>query len=94
MNRIASILLGLAVIALIAGPAFADGISFTTGAPNGAMAVASRPDTGGQLEAVDDFVFSTQASLTEATFTGLVPTGANIMQVVVEIYPQRSQDES
>ena len=52
------------------------------------MAVASRPDTGGQLEieAADDFVFSTQASLTEATFTGLVPTGANIMQVVVEIY--------
>jgi hypothetical protein len=31
-------------------------------------------------------VFGTQASLTEATFTGLVPTGANIMQVVVEIY--------
>jgi hypothetical protein len=52
------------------------------------MAVASRPDTGGQLEieAADDFLLSTQASLTGATFTGLVPTGANIMQVVVEIY--------
>jgi len=88
MNRIGRILLGLAVIALIAGPAFADGISFTTGAPNGAMAVASRPDTGGQLEieAADDFLLSTQASLTGATFTGLVPTGANILQVVVEIY--------
>jgi hypothetical protein len=88
MNRIARILLGLAVIALIAGPAFADGFSFTTGAPNGAMAVASRPDTGGQLEieAADDFLLSTQASLTGATFTGLVPSGANIMQVVVEIY--------
>jgi len=88
MNRTASILLGLALMALTAGPTLADGISFTTGAPNGAMAVASRPDTGGQLEieAADDFVFSTQASLTEATFTGLVPTGANIMQVVVEIY--------
>jgi hypothetical protein len=77
MSRTASILLGLALMALIAGPAFADGISFTTEAPNGAMAVASRPDRGGQLEieAADDFVFGTQASLTEATFTGLVPTG-------------------
>jgi hypothetical protein len=88
MNRTTQILLELALVALIASPALADELSFTTGPPNGAMAVASRPDTGGvlEIEAADDFLLGSQASVTGATFTGIVPTGANVLQVVVEIY--------
>jgi hypothetical protein len=86
MNRTFRILLALAFMAFITGPSFAD--SFTTGAPNGAMAVASRPDTGGvlEIEAADDFLLGSQTNLLSATFTGLVPAGANVLQVVVEIY--------
>jgi hypothetical protein len=88
MNRMTRLLLLLALSALIVGPVFADGISFTTGAPNGSMAIASRPGNGSQveIEAADDFVFAVPASITSATFTGLVPSGASIDQVVVEIY--------
>src|SRR5215831_9867042 len=86
MNRTFRIFLGLALLAFITGPAFAD--SFTTGAPNGLIAVASRPDTGGvlEIEAADDFLLGSQTNLLSATFTGLVPAGANVLQVVVEIY--------
>jgi hypothetical protein len=90
MNRLTQILLLLALSALMARPVFADGISFTftTGAPNGSMAIASRPGNGSlpEIEAADDFVFAAPASITSATFTGLVPSGASIDQVVVEIY--------
>jgi len=52
------------------------------------MAVATRPDSTGkfEIEAADDFVLTTGASITSATFTGLMPTGASVSNVVVEIY--------
>lgn len=64
--------------------------SFSTGDPNGAMAMASTPAGNGFIEheAADDFVVPLHsiATLTSATFTGLVPANAVIQQVVVEIY--------
>ena len=64
---------------------------FSTGNPDGRMAVASRPDAGGlfEIEAADDFVLTGQTRLTGATFTGLLTGGAapaNIGEVRVEIY--------
>jgi hypothetical protein len=52
------------------------------------MATASRPSSAGQfeIESADDFILTHSTSLTSATFTGLVPAGATVGEVVVEIY--------
>ena len=69
-------------------PAAASSFFFSTGDTDGRMAVATRPDSTGkfEIEAADDFVLTTGASITSATFTGLMPTGASVSNVVVEIY--------
>jgi len=61
------------------------------GTVNGLMAVGSRPDAKGKIEveAADDFVLTTDSTITRATFTGLLTGGAtvsNIGSVTVEIY--------
>ena len=66
--------------------------SFTTGSPDGRMATASRTDSPGkiEIESADDFIVPIQGvNLTNATFTGLIPTGvslSDITQVQIEIY--------
>jgi hypothetical protein len=64
--------------------------------PDGRIGTASRPDTGnGERETGDDFVLPTSSSVTGAAFTGLIPTGADVKNVVVEIYrvfPKDSQN--
>jgi PEP-CTERM motif len=61
---------------------------FDTGTPDGKIATATRPDTGApfEIESADDFVLTHSTSITSATFTGLVPAGATVGEVVVEIY--------
>ncbi len=81
--------LGVGIIAT--APVFASPFFFSTGSPDGKIASASRPASGGQfeIESADDFVLGTSTSLTSATFTGLLPTGSttsNVKSVVVEIY--------
>jgi hypothetical protein len=85
----------LAATALVAcalgGPARADSFFFSTGNPDGRMAMASRPSSAGkiEIEAADDFVLTSQTNLTSATFTGLLPLNATLSDVVdvrVEIY--------
>ncbi len=77
---------GITSTRAIAAPG--DAFSFTTGAPDGRMAAASRVDSPGkfEIEAADDFIASTSLNITSATFTGLLPTGASIAQIQVEIY--------
>jgi len=62
----------------------------STGDPTNAMAMASTPSGNGFIEheAADDFVVPAHIADTfnSATFTGLVPTGATVQRVVVEIY--------
>ena len=81
----------LALFLAAALPAAADSFTFTSGAPDGRMATASRPDGSGgiEIESADDFILGAPTNLTSATFTGLLPTGAplsSISQVTVEIY--------
>jgi hypothetical protein len=64
---------------------------FRTGDPDGLMATASRPESDGvlEIEAADDFLLATDTRLTHAKFTGLIPAGtsvADILEVAVEIY--------
>lgn len=63
---------------------------FTTGAPDGRMATASRPSGPGiEIESADDFILAQPTTISSATFTGLLTGGvtlANINFVGVEIY--------
>ena len=83
---------GIAVLAFVAVvmplPAAADSFFFSTGNPDGRMATTTRPSGPGiqETETGDDFVLTQQTSITSATFTGLIPSGANINGVVVEMY--------
>jgi hypothetical protein len=76
---------------LPAAPAIADTTFFSTGAPDGLIATATRPESGGatpkfEIESADDFTLGKTTSVTDATFTGLIPTGASPTKVIVEIY--------
>ena len=75
----------------IISPLLADPFFFSTGDPDGKMATGSRPSSAGkiEIESADDFALTQGVSLTGATFTGLIPTGASlasINNVTVEIY--------
>ena len=84
----ARLAISAALIGLLpAAPAIADTTFFSTGGPDENIATASRPDTAGfEIESADDFVLTKKTSITDATFTGLIPTGASPTKVIVEIY--------
>jgi len=70
-------------------PAAADAFMFSTGSPDGRIATLSRPNLGPGLietETADDFILSQQTSLTQGTFTGLIPSGASVTRVEIEFY--------
>jgi hypothetical protein len=86
MKRAFFLVLGL--VFFLARPVFAESFSFSTGAPDGRMAMASRPESPGkiEIEAADDFILGTETFINHATFTGLLPSGFSIGNVRVEIY--------
>jgi hypothetical protein len=74
-------------------PASLPVLLYSNGAPDGRMAVASQPANSGigqiEIEAADDFVVTGAVRVSNASFTGLLPTAAllsSIQQVDVEIY--------
>ena len=81
-----------AALGLLTGtPAGAAPFFFTTGAPDGLIATLSRPAGAGhiQTETADDFTLGGSTSLTNATFTGLLPLGtplSSITGVEIEFY--------
>src|SRR5690348_5896123 len=84
-------LLVIAALAVASPRVSADTFFFNSGAPDGKMGMASRPDAGGKIEveAADDFITTGQTQVNHATFTGLVTSGVaapTIGQVAVEIY--------
>jgi PEP-CTERM motif-containing protein len=86
MNK--SALLFASLMTIATAPAVADPFLFSTGNVDGLMAAATRPSSAGkfEIEAGDDFIVSSQTKLNSATFTGLIPTGASVSSVRVEIY--------
>jgi hypothetical protein len=88
MRRLIVSVLTLSFLSLMTLPAAADSLIFSTGDPDGRMATASRPSGNGkiEIESADDFVLTKPTSITHATFTGLLPAGARVSQVIVEIY--------
>jgi hypothetical protein len=71
-----------------APPAGAATFAFSSGNPDGKMAIAARPASSGkvEIEAADDFILSTETAITHATFTGLVPPSGSVQAVDLEIY--------
>ena len=71
-------LLGL----LTALPASAT-LLFSTGNPDGKIATATRPASAGkfEIESADDFVITSQTSITNATFTGLITGGSPLSSI-------------
>lgn len=63
---------------------------FSTGDPDGRMAMASRPGSAGkpEIETADDFVLSQRTGISSASFTGLLVGGSiiDLGTVRVEIY--------
>jgi PEP-CTERM motif-containing protein len=84
------VLLSMGLVAAV--PAFADSLLFSTGSPDGKMAMASRLGASGsiEIEAADDFILmGSGAIVNDATFVGLLPSGASlssISEVSAEIY--------
>src|SRR5262249_52449483 len=79
------------VAGAMAGSAHAGSFFFSTGNPDGLMAMASRPSSAGkaEIEAADDFVLTSPTNITSATFVGLLPSTANLSDITdvrVEIY--------
>jgi len=82
---------------LLSTPVSASSFAFSTGSPDGKMATLSRPSSPGkvQTETADDFVLTENTLIQQATFTGLLPSGApltSIRQVEVEMYHVFSKD--
>ena len=85
----AKLAISAALIGLLpAAAAAADPTFFSTGAPDGLMATATRPDSPGkfEIESADDVIIGKKTSVTDATFIGLIPAGASVSSVVVEFY--------
>lgn len=83
--------LGMAGL-LVTLPAAADVFfSFSTGNPDGLIGTASRQASPGKLETetADDFILTQPTSINQATFVGLLPSGAplsNVQNVEIEFY--------
>jgi hypothetical protein len=94
MLRRILLLFGVAamVVALPVG-ASAGPILYSNLSVDGAMAVASRPN-GLEIEAADDFIVSSLVSITDARFIGLIPTGATVVGINLEIYRVFPNDSS
>ena len=81
-----------AVAIFVATPAAADVFFFSTGNPDGLMGTLSQPASSGKLETetADDFVLTQTTSISQATITGLLPSGSLptsiISNVEVEVY--------
>lgn len=88
LNLSKSVACAIAVLAALATPAAAGPFTFSTGNPDGRMAAASRPDAAGsfEIETADDFDLTTATNITNATFTGIIPRGSSVQNVVIEIY--------
>jgi hypothetical protein len=77
MRRMTCFLTVLAFMFVTAATASAGSFFFSTGAPDGRIATASRPESHRkiEIESADDFILVSRTVLREATFTGLVDRG-------------------
>ena len=83
------VLLMLFSASFIAARINAQTFTYNNDFPNDLIGTASRPESSGkiEIESADDFLITSNPTrITGATFTGLIPAGATINDVRVEIY--------
>ena len=85
------ITVGALGLLLLVSQASAASFDFSTGDPDGKIATLSRPSSPGkiQTETADDFILTDTTLINQATFTGLIPSGAalsSVSDVEVEMY--------
>jgi hypothetical protein len=91
-NTTIKTLAGAFATLLLVAQASADPFSFSSGEPDGKIATLSRPASPGKLqtETADDFIIVSNTTLiSQASFTGLIPSGAPLnsaTNVEIEIY--------
>lgn len=91
-NRVSIVLIcALSLSAFAATQAYADSFSFSTGNPDGAIGTLARQASVGKLETetADDFILTQPTQIDHATFTGLLPLGSPLTDVVnveIEVY--------
>ena len=91
MKSIKQITLGALTLLLLAASASAASFTFSTGEPDGKIATLSRPASPGKLqtETADDFILTETTLISSASFTGLLPVGAqlaSVQNVEIELY--------
>ena len=82
---------GALALLLLVAQASAAPFTFSTGNPDGKVATLSRQSSPGkiQTETADDFVVTQSVVINQATFTGLLPLGADlasVSNVEIEVY--------
>jgi hypothetical protein len=79
---------GALALILLAAQTSAESFSFSTGSPDGRIATLARPATPGKLqtETADDFNLTQTTLINQATFSGLIPVGASLAGVEIEMY--------
>src|SRR5580765_4794708 len=86
------VIAGAMSLLLLVSQASSDSFAFSTGNPDGKIATLSRPSSPGkiQTETADDFIIVSNTTLiSQATFTGLIPSGtplSSALDVEIEIY--------
>jgi hypothetical protein len=91
MRTSSGIFLSAALALSAAAPSARADLLFSTGNPDGLVGTLSRPTSPGQIqtETADDFALAGTTRIDQASFTGLLPTGAllsSIARVEIEIY--------
>ena len=85
-----SVLFAISIFVLLAVAPAQAGVIFSSGLPDGAMGMASRPGPLPEIEAADDFILGFNGiNITEAKFYGLLTGGATasaVNNVTIEIY--------
>jgi hypothetical protein len=91
MRHIRAMQLGFSLLTLIAGSALAaDTVLYNNDFPDGKIGAAS--GGAGENETADDFLLSSPTQITRGSFTGLIPKGATISRVGIEIYGVETND--
>jgi len=91
MRLMKCLMAALTLALLLQTRAHAQDFFFSSGDPDGLMAVATRPESPGKIEheAGSNFVLQRETLLINATFVGIIPPDAqlsDISQVTIEIY--------
>jgi len=88
MRRMTSFLTVLAFMFVTAATASAGSFFFSTGAPDGRIGTASRPESHRkiEIESADDFILAAHTVLHEASFTGLLDQEMSYLESLSEYY--------